>query len=117
KEAAPKAAPKAPLPQSPEAAAPAPEERSAVEVTTDDAVSAVVPQQDTQRAAVAQVQEYLMQLGLYPGPADGMEGPLTKDAIRSYQLFNDLEDTGEVNEALLAHMRRDPQITELGSRE
>lgn len=116
KAVAPEAAPQAPRPVE-ATVAPVPEERSAVEVTAEDVISAVAPQQDTQRAAVAQVQEYLMQLGLYPGPADGMEGPLTKDAIRSYQLFNDLEDTGEVTEDLLAHMRKDPQITELGSRE
>ncbi|GJL86000.1 MAG: hypothetical protein DHS20C02_17750 [Micavibrio sp.] len=74
-------------------------------------------QQDSGRVLTAQVQEYLMQLGLYPGPADGLRGPLTLDAIRSYQLFNDLDDTGKVSEELLSHMRNDPQINEVGSRE
>lgn len=53
---------------------------------------------------VGQVQEYLMNMGLYPGPADGVNGPQTRDAIRSYQAMNGLEKTGEPTRVLLTHM-------------
>lgn len=53
---------------------------------------------------VSQIQEHLMAKGLYPGPADGISGPLTQDAIRSYQRENAIPVTGEVSEDLLAHM-------------
>ena len=56
------------------------------------------------RAIVAQVQEQLMRLGLYPGPADGLTGPQTEDAIRSYQTANNLPGDGRASEALLLHL-------------
>lgn len=52
----------------------------------------------------AQVQEYLMRAGLYPGPADGISGPLTQDAIRSYQRMHNLNPDGTASENLLSHM-------------
>ncbi len=52
----------------------------------------------------AQVQEYLMRMGLYPGPADGITGPLTQDAVRSYQRLHNLSLDGGASEALLSHM-------------
>lgn len=57
-----------------------------------------------QQAITAQVQEYLMRMGLYPGPADGITGPLTQDAIRSYQRLHGLAPDGEANQGLLSHM-------------
>lgn len=56
------------------------------------------------QATTAQVQEYLMKVGLYPGPADGVSGPLTRDAIRSYQRKHNLEADGAASKALLSHM-------------
>lgn len=56
------------------------------------------------QATTAQVQEYLMKVGLYPGPADGVSGPLTRDAIRSYQRKHGLEADGAASNALLSHM-------------
>lgn len=53
---------------------------------------------------VSQVQEQLVRLGLYPGPADGMGGPQTEDAIRAYQARNKLSVTGKASEDLLVHM-------------
>ena len=52
----------------------------------------------------AQVQEYLMRMGLYPGPADGITGPLTQDAVRSYQRLHSLNADGRASEGLLSHM-------------
>lgn len=56
------------------------------------------------QALVAQVQEYLMLTNYYPGPADGITGPQTVDAISAYQAENDLPVTGEATKKLLAHM-------------
>lgn len=53
---------------------------------------------------VSQIQEQLVRLGLYPGPADGIGGPQTEDAIRSYQSRNGLSVTGKPTEELLVHM-------------
>lgn len=55
-------------------------------------------------ALIAQVQEQLMKASLYPGPADGVGGPQTDDAIRTYQARNDLDVTGAASEKLLKHM-------------
>lgn len=58
----------------------------------------------TKAALIAQIQEQLMRVGLYPGPADGRDGPMTDDAIRSYQSMYDLPQTGKPSDALLIHM-------------
>lgn len=55
-------------------------------------------------ALVAQVQEQLIRLGFYPGPADGIAGPLTQDAIRSYQSAHNIRANGKADKALLSHM-------------
>lgn len=57
-----------------------------------------------QQAVVAQIQERLKTLGLYPGPADGIMGPKTADAIRSYQAENGIGVTGAPSEDLLLHL-------------
>ena len=61
-------------------------------------------QQTTDQAVIAQIQEYLMASGLYPGPADGLSGALTQDAIRAYQSSNGLASNGVPSSALLSHM-------------
>ncbi len=53
---------------------------------------------------VAQIQEQLINLGLYPGPADGMMGPVTEDAVRSYQTTNNIHADGVASEDILVHM-------------
>ena len=58
----------------------------------------------TRQALTAQIQDYLMKAGLYPGPADGAGSLQTEDAIRSYQRANNLDVDGKVSEALLRHM-------------
>lgn len=64
-------------------------------------------------SVIAQIQEQLMNYGLYPGPADGIYNDVMADAIRSYQKTNDLSADGRANEALLLHMLSQ----EMGSRE
>ncbi len=58
-----------------------------------------------QSELVKRIQDVLIGLKLYPGPADGIIGPKTEDAIRSYQRDNDLAVTGEASASLLAHMK------------
>ena len=41
---------------------------------------------------------------MYPGPADGIVGPVTTDAVRTYQQTNGLSVDGEASEDLLVHM-------------
>ncbi|MGB1077241.1 MAG: SDR family NAD(P)-dependent oxidoreductase, partial [Bdellovibrionales bacterium] len=53
---------------------------------------------------VAQIQEQLIDLGLYPGPADGIVGPVTQDAVRAYQKLNGLQVDGDASEDILVHM-------------
>ncbi len=55
-------------------------------------------------AVVAQIQEQLVRLGLYPGPADGIMGPQTEDAIRAYQKMNQLPHDGRPTQALLVNL-------------
>ncbi|MGB4107307.1 MAG: peptidoglycan-binding protein [Alphaproteobacteria bacterium] len=61
------------------------------------------PQKD-ERALLAQIQEHLMGIGLYPGPADGADSPQSQDAIRAYQKINNLNASGRPSAALLVHM-------------
>jgi TPR repeat protein len=55
-------------------------------------------------AVVAQIQEQLMRLGLFPGPADGIDNALTDDAIRSYQRISNLPQDGRASQALLVNL-------------
>jgi len=57
-----------------------------------------------EQVVIAQIQEYLMRMGLYPGPADGVKGPLTQDSIRSYQRLHNLSADGRASQNLLSHM-------------
>lgn len=69
-------------------------------------------------ATVAQLQEQLMRLGLYPGPPDGIYNSITEDAIRAYQAEFALTPDGRPTQALLVHMMTsDFDNREYGSRE
>ncbi|MCU7940248.1 MAG: peptidoglycan-binding protein [gamma proteobacterium symbiont of Bathyaustriella thionipta] len=52
-----------------------------------------------------EIQQFLIDAGYNPGPADGMPGNKTRKAIRSYQLNNHLRVDGIPSVALLDHMR------------
>jgi peptidoglycan hydrolase-like protein with peptidoglycan-binding domain len=56
------------------------------------------------RAQVKQVQAALTTAGYNAGPADGALGPRSRAAISRYQSDNNLEITGDVNEALLTSL-------------
>jgi len=64
-------------------------------------------------STIAQIQEQLMNYGLYPGPADGRSSDVMADAIRSYQRMHDLTQDGRASEPLLMHMLSQ----EMGSQE
>lgn len=64
-------------------------------------------------STIAQIQEQLMNYGLYPGPADGRASDVMADAIRSYQRTHDLAQDGRASEILLMHML----AQEMGSQE
>ncbi len=70
----------------------------------DDGVDMAYIQQEQQQNTMIQIQEYLMRLGLFPGPADGLSGPLSSDAIRSYQSLNNLRVDGRASRDVLSHM-------------
>ena len=53
---------------------------------------------------VAQVQVALRRLGYNPGPADGVAGARTINAVRTYQRVNGLRATGRISTSLLRHM-------------
>lgn len=53
---------------------------------------------------VKDVQAALGQAGYNPGPADGIIGPRTRDAITAYQRDNDLSADGMPSTSLLSHL-------------
>ncbi|MGH1403693.1 MAG: peptidoglycan-binding protein [Alphaproteobacteria bacterium] len=54
---------------------------------------------------IARIQEELMRRGLYPGPVDGMTGPMTRNAIENFQSAAGLSITGEASEELLGYLK------------
>lgn len=65
---------------------------------------AAAPAVNSNGAIVAQIQELLRQQGIYTGQADGMTGPQTVEAIRTYQSRNGLKVTGLATQDLLADL-------------
>ena len=61
---------------------------------------------DDERESVRTAQRRLIALGLLSGSADGVCGPKTGDALRTYQSQNGLESTGHLDEATLSSLTR-----------
>jgi len=61
--------------------------------------SAGVPSGDVQK-----VQLILQEQGTYTGSVDGLLGPATREAVRSYQQAHNLPSSGELDRATLASM-------------
>ena len=55
---------------------------------------------------IKMVQLALMDSGFDPGPIDGMLGPKTGDAIKRFQIKNDLEPTGVIDEGTINQLFR-----------
>ncbi len=83
--------------------------KSASVVQTPSAPVSKAPRGSATRSQelTAQIQEQLIRLNLFPGPANGVDTPQTQDAIRSYQTSRKLESDGRASEALLVHMLTD----------
>ena len=56
------------------------------------------------RLLVKQIQEQLLAVGMYDGALDGLNGPMTQEAIRSYQALNSLKIDGNPSDELLANL-------------
>jgi N-acetylmuramoyl-L-alanine amidase len=63
------------------------------------------PNDNTQDNGVSALQARLKNLGYAPGRIDGRIGPRTRAALRRFQADNDLEVTGEPDDATLAALR------------
>jgi peptidoglycan hydrolase-like protein with peptidoglycan-binding domain len=61
---------------------------------------------------VEDVQQHLLALGHFRGMVDGVNGPMTKEAVINYQRGQQLEETGEVTRALLEHIEYTRKITQ-----
>lgn len=67
---------------------------------------AVVAERQQKTATLTEdIQLTLKSLGYEPGPADGIYGANTADAIEQYQRENNLRVTGEISEELLEHLK------------
>ena len=55
---------------------------------------------------IRMVQLTLKDSGFDPGPADGILGPKTRDAIKKFQLKNEIDPTGEINEQTINQLFR-----------
>ena len=54
---------------------------------------------------IAEAQRILTYLGYKPGPADGVPGDRTRAALRASQADVGLEQTGEINQTVLARLK------------
>jgi peptidoglycan hydrolase-like protein with peptidoglycan-binding domain len=61
-------------------------------------------EQSANRSAVMRVQAGLNKLGYDPGPIDGVMGPQTRSAIRSYQRDHGLAVNGRPTQSLARHI-------------
>ncbi|PCI99496.1 MAG: hypothetical protein COB14_06365 [Alphaproteobacteria bacterium] len=59
-----------------------------------------------QNYMTSQVQKELMRRGLYPGPVDGMSGPMTTDAIKAFQTAAGMHINGKPSQELLSYLKR-----------
>jgi hypothetical protein len=55
---------------------------------------------------IRMVQLTLKDSGLDPGPIDGILGPKTREALKRFQIKNDLEPTGEIGEQTINQLFR-----------
>jgi localization factor PodJL len=63
----------------------------------------VVSEADRQ-ALVKTIQTLLADQGYDPGPADGLAGPKTRQAVKSYQQKTGMPATGQIDTTLLAFL-------------
>ena len=62
------------------------------------------PTQKVPQIQIMKAQAYLSGLNLYRGAVDGLDGPLTREAVIKYQIRYGLSATGVIDARLLRHM-------------
>lgn len=70
----------------------------------DDAPAKDARLVNTGQSTIAQTQALLTALGFDVGPTDGVLGPRTRDAIRTFERNNGLEVTGEISAGLISRL-------------
>ena len=71
-----------------------------------DRSAAAEPHQPTRQELIQKTQSMLAQLGYDPGPADGVPGPRTRDAVMDFQRKAGMPVTGEIDAALLKQLSK-----------
>ncbi|WP_173931123.1 peptidoglycan-binding protein [Chelativorans sp. Marseille-P2723] len=82
-------------------------DEQAIPLPTNEATGSVPPAAQLVRideGTIRAVQKTLADLGLYPGPIDGMTGPQTDAAIQSYRRIVGLEAGNRIDGALLRQL-------------
>lgn len=69
---------------------------------------------EDEKGLVSRIQSRLKNVGLDPGPLDGLMGPRTRNAIETYQRRNSLVVDGRPTRALLDRLRRESKSQKVG---
>ena len=72
-----------------------------------------VPPSFSQTLELLQAQKFLAEQGYNPGPADGLYGNRTKNALQSFQQASGLPETGKLDAATLGMIERQRSQTDL----
>ena len=72
--------------------------------------NAITPQKNNTQLVV-KIQTHLSEFGYYKGNIDGLFGPKTSTAIKSYQLDNKLTPDGKLSDQLLSHLKSQNEKT------
>lgn len=81
---------------------------AASKLNLDVAVSKFDPVADEDQS-ILRAQQLLVRLGYDPGPVDGVAGQATQTALRAFQADMGLEQTGEIDDTVLARLRAQDQ--------
>jgi hypothetical protein len=79
----------------------------AVEPEPEPAPASPPPPRALTKNELRQVQKLLAELGYNPGPADGLIGPKTRDAIRNYRADQGYDEGAPVTTEVLARLKAD----------
>jgi peptidoglycan hydrolase-like protein with peptidoglycan-binding domain len=90
--------------------APAAHDRSYVEIVageeTEKPATRITVKKNLRRdRLIVAIQKELAGLGYFEGPADGIAGEQTRQAVKAYQRKNGLAQTGKLDQRLLDHIR------------
>ncbi len=70
------------------------------------AITSSKPDTNNDTALLSKVQQELMRRGLYPGPVDGVLGPMTRQAIERFEASANLKITGMPSQSLLDYLNK-----------